>query len=126
VCHLTRSERELGDTPPQLARHSAATTGATPAALPPGPPPAATLARPRIKRATWPRGVLCITLRGALPKGARLHAKVTFARRKAMFLRSARSTLQTRTPLPRRVQLHLTAPGASSAIVTIKVTRLKR
>jgi hypothetical protein len=102
---------------------------APPAAAPTPAPPAGTvepLARPRIKRATWRRGVLRITLRGALPKGGRLHARVTFARRKAMFLRTARSTLQARTPLPRRVQVHLTAGGASSPTVTVKVVRLRR
>ena len=78
------------------------------AALPPAAaaaPPTAltgTLARPRVKRATWRRGVLVITLRGSQPKGARLHAKLTFTRRKAMFLRSTRPTLRARTPLPRR------------------------
>ncbi len=99
---------------------------ALPAVLPPSAATPEPLARPRIKRATWRRGVLRITLRGALPKGARLHAKVTFARRKAMFLRTARSTLQARMPLPRRVQVHLTAGGASSARVTVRVRRLRR
>ena len=59
------------------------------AAIPKPPPPLASvapptpaaalparLARPRVQRATWRRGVLLITLR-TLPKGARLHAKVT-------------------------------------------------
>jgi hypothetical protein len=100
-----------------------------PAALPPAPPPAAasaSLPRPRVKRATWRRGVLRIALHGALPKGARLHAKVTFARRKAMFLRTSRTTLRARTPPPRRVEVHVTAGGAASATVTVMVTRLRR
>lgn len=100
-----------------------------PAALPPAPPPAATsapLARPRVKRATWRRGVLRITLRGVLPKGARLHAKVTFARRKAMFLRTSSTTLQARTPAPKRVQIHVRAGGVSSPTVAVKVVRLRR
>lgn len=101
---------------------------APPAAVPPPAPAAAakTLARPRVKRATWRRGVLLITLRSRLLKSGRLHAKVTFPRRKAMFLRSAKSTLRARTPLPRRVQIHLTAPGAKSATVAVKVTRVRR
>jgi hypothetical protein len=69
---------------------------------------------------------LVITLRHALPKGARLHAKLTFVRRKAMFLRTARATIRARVPVPRRVRLHLTAGAASSPSVTIKVTRLRR
>ena len=97
-----------------------------PAAAPPPAPTVAGLARPRIKRATWRRGVLRITLRSALPKGARLHAKVRFARRKAMFLRSAKTTLQARTPLPRSVQVHVTAGAASSPNVSVKVTHLRR
>jgi len=112
-------------------------TAAIPKAPAPAPPaaaapppltslPAMVLARLRVKRATWRRGVLLVTLRGSLPKGARLHAKVTFARRKAMFLQSSRATLRARTPLPRRVQLSLTAGGAKSATVTVKVTRVRR
>ncbi len=98
-----------------------------PAATPPTPPvPAKPLTRPRVKRATWRRGVLLITLRGSLPKGGRLHAKVTFAGRKAMFLRSARATLRAHTPAPRRVRLHVTLGEASSTAVTIKVARLRR
>jgi len=95
-----------------------------PPAVPQATPPA--LARPQIQRATWRRGVLRITLRAALPRGARLHAKVTFTRRKAIFLRSATRTLRARTPAPRRVQVHLSAGGASSAKVTVRVTRLRR
>ena len=107
------------------------------AAIPKPPPPAgavappapaaapAALARPRVKRATWRRGVLLITLR-SLPRGSRLHAKITFARRKAMFLATSRPRLRARTPPPRRVALHLTAGDAKSPTVTIKVTRLRR
>ncbi len=110
------------------------------AAVPKPPPPAplagvspptpasalpARLARPRVKRATWRRGVLLITLR-TLPKGARLHAKVTFARRRAMFLSTSKPRLRARTPLPRRVRLQLTAGDASSPTVTLRVTRLRR
>ncbi len=96
-----------------------------PSAADPGAAPPAALARPRLHRATWRRGVLTITLR-SLPKGSRLHAKVTFARRRAMFLASSRRVLRARTPPPRRVRLHLTMGGASSATVTIMVTRVRR
>jgi hypothetical protein len=107
---------------------------AIPKPPPPAPPPAAapppqattTLARPRVRRATWRRGVLLISLRGSLPKGGRLHAKVTFAHRRAMFLRSARATLRAHTSLPRRVQIHVTVGDASSLTVVVKVTRVRR
>jgi hypothetical protein len=92
--------------------------------VPAAAPPVA-LARPRVKRATWRRGVLLITLR-SFPSGARLHAKITFASRKAMFLATSRPRLRARTPPPRRVALHLTAGDAESPTVTIKVTRLQR
>lgn len=103
-----------------------ASSATPPGAAPPqAVPPAARLGRPRLERATWRHGVLTVRLH-SLRKGARLHAKVTFARRKAMFLRSARATLQARTPVPLGLHLHLTAGAASSATVTIKVTRLRR
>jgi hypothetical protein len=92
------------------------------------PPPVAApapLSRPRVTRATWRRGVLLITLR-PLPKGSRLHAKVTFAHRKSMFLSTSKPRLRVRTPPPRRVLLRLTAGDAESPTVTVKVTRLRR
>lgn len=107
------------------------------AAIPKPPPPAVAvapplpaaapvaLARPRVKRATWRRGVLLITLR-SLPSGSRLHAKITFARRRAIFLATSRPRLRAHTPPPRRVTLQLTAGDAKSPTVTIKVTRLRR
>jgi hypothetical protein len=104
---------------------------------PPAPPPAVAppqvpepmsrvrLPRPRVRRATWHGGVLRISIRG-LPPGSRLHAKVTFAHRRAMFLSTNKSSLRARTPPPHRVRLHLTANGASSPAVTIRVTRTRR
>lgn len=81
--------------------------------------------RPSVKRATWRSGVLVITLK-SIPKGARLHAKVTFARRKAVFLATSQARLRARTPLPRRLVLHLTRAGSKSATVSVKVSRLRR
>jgi len=108
---------------------------AIPKPLPPPPPPPvaapavpATLkamARPRVTRATWRRGVLLVTVR-SLRKGARLHAKVTFAARRPMYLSSTRPRVRAKTPPPRRVALHVTSRGAASGTVTIRVKRLRR
>jgi hypothetical protein len=96
----------------------------------PQPPAAAplstpALAAPSARRVTWRRGVLQITLK-RIPKGARLHATITFAHRKAMHLASRNRRLRARTPPPRRALLRLTKRGASSATVPITVTRLRR
>jgi hypothetical protein len=69
--------------------------------------------------------VLVITLK-RIAKGAKLHARVTFARRKTMFLATSHLRLRARTPPPRRVILYLTRDGAKSATVTAKVTRPHR
>jgi hypothetical protein len=90
-----------------------------------GAAPVAALAPPNVKRVTWRRGVLTITLKDRL-KGATLHAKITFARRRTMFLATTKASLRVRTPLPRSVHLHLTAGGATSPWVAVKVTRLRR
>ena len=92
------------------------------------PPPAdaeARVPRPSVRRATWRRGVLVITLK-SIPKGAKLHAKVTFARRKPMFLATSHLRLRARTPPPRRVLLHLSRDGAKSATVPVRVSRPRR
>ena len=60
--------------------------------------------RPSVRLVTWRRGVLTIRLK-SIPKGARLHAKVTFARRKPMNLVTKGLRLRARTPLPKRLQL---------------------
>ena len=103
---------------------------------PPAPPPPAIAAplppvaaprvpRPSVRRATWRRGVLTITLK-SIAKGAKLHAKVTFTRRKTMFLATKHLRLRARTPPPRRLVLHQTRGGVKSATVTVKVTRPRR
>jgi hypothetical protein len=96
---------------------------------PAAPPVAASslagLSAPSVRGATWHRGVLQITLK-RIPKGARLHATITFAHRKAMHLASRNRRLRARTPPPRRALLRLTKRGASSATVPITVTRLRR
>ena len=107
--------------------------GAAAIPKPPSPPVAAPaplattrpVPRPSVKRATWRQGVLRITLR-RIAKGAKLHAKVTFAHRKPMYLATSRVRLRARTPAPHRVVLHQTRGGARSATVTIKVSRLRR
>jgi hypothetical protein len=81
--------------------------------------------RPSVKSVTWQQGVLVITLK-RIAKGARLHAKLTFARRKAMFLATSHLRLRVRSPLPRSVILHLTRGGAKSASVRVKVSRPRR
>jgi hypothetical protein len=68
---------------------------------------------------------LQITLK-RIPKGARLHATITFAHRKALKLATSKKRLRARTPAPRRALLRLTKGRASSATVAIKVTRLRR
>jgi len=68
--------------------------------------------------------VLTITLT-SLAKGAKLHAKVTFTRRKAMYLSTKHLRLRVRTPPPRRLALHLRRDGAKSATVAVKVRRLR-
>ena len=62
----------------------------------------------------------------SIPKGARLHAKVTFAHRKPMNLITKGLRLRARTPPPKRVQLRQSRNGVSSATVTVTVTRLRR
>jgi Subtilase family len=80
--------------------------------------------RPSVKRITWRRGVLEITL-NSLPKEVRLHAKITFARRKALSIGTSHLKLRTRMPLPRRVELTHIRGGVSSAVVVPRVTRVR-
>jgi hypothetical protein len=103
------------------------------AAIPKPPPLAAAspasssarVPRPSVRRATWGRGVLVITLK-RLPKRARLHAKITFTGRKALYIGTSHVRLRARVPLPRHVELRHTRDGASSATVPVKVTVLRR
>jgi hypothetical protein len=90
--------------------------------------PAATgrrVPRPSVKRATWRRGVLEITLK-SIAKGAKLHAKVTFAHRKALHLKTTHLRLRARTPAPQRLTLRLLRDGVASATVPVKVSRPRR
>jgi hypothetical protein len=97
-----------------------------PAVTPPPPPDAAArVPRPSVKRATWRRGVLTITLK-SIAKRATLHARVTFAHRKPMYLATTHLRLRTSTPPPRRLVLQLTRGGVKSATVTVKVSRPRR
>jgi hypothetical protein len=105
------------------------------AAIPKPPPPPAPAAgsaaavrpvpRPSVKRVTWRRGILDIRLK-SIPKGARLHVKVTFGRRKPLYIGTRHLRLRTRTPAPRRVLLRQSRDGLSSATVTVRVTRSRR
>jgi hypothetical protein len=81
--------------------------------------------RPSVRTVTWRRGVLTIRLK-SIPKGARLHAKVTFARRKPMNLVTTHLRVRARTPRPRRVQLRQSRGGVSSVTVSVRVVRLRR
>jgi hypothetical protein len=83
------------------------------------------IARPSVRRATWRRGMLVITLK-RIPKRTKLHAKVTFNGRKAMYLATSHRRLRARTPRPRRVVLQLSKGGAKSATVQIKLSRPRR
>ena len=99
-----------------------------PGAAPLPPPPAAgarRVPRPSVRLVTWRRGVLTIRLK-SIPKGARLHAKVTFARHKPMNLVTKGVRLRARTPLPKRLQLRQSRGGVSSATVSVRVIRLRR
>ena len=98
-----------------------------PPAVAPPPPPAAAprVPRPSVRRATWRHGVLTITLK-SIPKRATLHARVTFAHRKTMFLATRHLRLRARTPPPRRLVLQMTRVGVKSATVTVKVSRPRR
>jgi hypothetical protein len=103
---------------------------AIPPSAPPTPltPPAAVgaqLTPPSVRSATWRHGILQITLK-RIPKGATLHAQVTFAHRKALHLATRHTRLRARTAAPRRVLLRLSKGSASSATVPIKVTRRRR
>jgi hypothetical protein len=99
---------------------------APPAVAPPPPPAAPARApRPSVRRATWRNGVLTITLK-SIPKQVTLHAKVTFTRRKTMFLATTHLRLRLRTPPPRRLVLHQTRGGVKSATVTVKVSPPRR
>jgi len=80
--------------------------------------------RPSVRSATWRRGVLTIRLK-SIPKRARLHAKVTFARGKPMNLVTKGLRLRARTPRPKRLQLRQSRGGVSSATVTVRVIRLR-
>ena len=62
----------------------------------------------------------------SIPKRVTLHAKVTFARRKTMFLATTHLRLRARTPPPRRLVLQQTRGGVKSATVTVKVSRPRR
>ncbi len=105
-----------------------AATPKAPVVVAPPPPPAIAVRRvprPSVRSVTWRRGVLTIRLK-SIPKGARLHAKVTFARRKPMNLVTKGLRVRARTPQPRRVQLRHSRAGVSSATVTARVIRLRR
>ena len=81
--------------------------------------------KPGVKRAVWRRGVLLITL-NTISAGARVHARVTFARGKARFLSTTTRVLRARTRQPRRVVLHQSRNGVRSGTVTVKVIRTQR
>ncbi len=81
--------------------------------------------RPSVKSATWRRGILQIRL-NRVANGARLHAKVVFARGKAVFLSTTRVRLRARTRPPRKVVLHQSRNGARSATVSVRVVRSRR
>jgi hypothetical protein len=104
-----------------------AATPKAPVVVTPPPPAAAPVRRvprPSVRSVTWHRGVLTIRLK-SIPKSARLHARVTFAHRKAMSLVTTHLRVRARTPRPRRVQLHQSRAGVSSATVTVRV-RVRR
>jgi hypothetical protein len=95
--------------------------------MPPPPPPASgprKVPRPSIQRVTWRRGVLDIRLK-RIPHGARLHVKITFARRAPKYIATLHLRVRVRAPAPRRVLLRQTRDGASSATVTARVIRLR-
>ena len=99
-----------------------------PGAAPLPTPPAAAarrVPRPSVRLVTWRRGVLTIRLK-SIPKGARLHAKVTFAHRKPMNLVTTHLRVRARTPRPKRLQLRQSRGGVSSATVSVRVIRLRR
>jgi subtilase family protein len=85
-------------------------------------PAARPVPRPSVKRVTWRRGVLVITL-NTIAKRAKLHAKLTFVRGKARYVATSRPRLRVRTPLPRRVVLHLSRGALRSATVSVRVSR---
>jgi hypothetical protein len=99
-----------------------------PPAPPPvsAPPPTPRVPRPSIKSATWHRGVLVIVVR-SIPKGSRLHAKITFAHARALNVSTAHALLRARTQQrPKRALLRVTRDGVWSATVSIKVSRPRR
>ena len=108
-------------TPPAAAAPDPSPAAGTPAAA----ATARRVPRPSVKRATWRRGVLEITLK-SIAKGAKLHAKVTFAKRKALHLKTTHLRLRARTPPPKRLTLRLLRDGAASATVPVKVSRPRR
>lgn len=91
-----------------------------------GPPTSSVghVPRPSIRRVTWKRGVLEILLKNRV-KGARLHAKVTFARRRPLYVGTSHIRMRVRTPLPRAIELRQSRGSAMSATVTPKVTHLR-
>jgi hypothetical protein len=91
-------------------------------AVPPPAPAARRVPRPSVKRVTWSRGVLVVTL-NRIATRAKLHAKLTFAHRRARYVATSRARLRVRTPLPRRVVLHLSRGALRSATVSVRVSR---
>ncbi|MEA2139732.1 MAG: hypothetical protein QOG56_2882 [Solirubrobacteraceae bacterium] len=91
------------------------------AAAPPAPA-ARRVPRPSVKSVTWRRGVLVITLR-TIAKRTKLHAKLMFTHGKARYVVTSRRRLRVRTPLPRRVVLHLSRGALRSATVLARVSR---
>jgi hypothetical protein len=96
-----------------------------PAGAPAPALPASRVPRPSVKRITWRNGVLQITLKH-MPRGARLHAKVIFARGRSRFLATSHLRLRARTRSPRRVVLHHSRDGVRSATVSVRVSRPRR
>jgi hypothetical protein len=91
-----------------------------PPASSPSPPAGGSVPAPAVKRASWRRGVLRVSLR-ILPKNARLHAKIAFAHGRPLYVVTHTSTFHRRTKRPRLVILSLSEGAASGATVTVHV-----
>lgn len=77
--------------------------------------------RPSIKRVTWRGGMLQITLR-RMPKGAKLHVKMTFAKGQARHLTTTKPRVRIGTP-PERVTLRYTLQTATRELTGPSIAR---
>ena len=106
--------------PPPAPAPAPAPIPAPPTPVPGAPSLAPRVPLPLVKTATWRHGILRIALT-SLPAGARLHAKLTFTRRAALYIVTRKRSLHRRIPHPATAVLHLSEGSLTGATVTVKL-----